>query len=93
MRSQVARLPGRYETLDSLLTAGIDVVNTGRDPAFYRDYAGNMGALTAEALNAAGAATVKPGELVWIVVGDRKQIEAGVRELGYGEVVVLPALP
>ena len=44
-------------------------------------------------LNAAGAATVKPGELVWIVVGDRKQIEAGVRDLGYGEVVVLPALP
>lgn len=93
MRSQVARLPGRYETLDALLSAGIDVVNTGRDPAFYRDYARNMGALTADDLNAAGAATVKPGELTWVIVGDRKLIEAGVRELGYGEVVVLPALP
>lgn len=93
MRSQVARLPGRYETLDSLLSAGIDIVNTGRDPAWYADYARNVAALSAGQLNAAGAATVKPDELVWIVVGDRAQIEAGIRSLNYGEVVVLPALP
>ena len=93
MRSQVARLPGRYETLDALLGAGIDIVNTGRDPAWYRDYARNVAALSADTLNAAGNATVKPGELTWIVIGDRAAIEAGVRELGYGEVIVLPAVP
>ena len=86
MRSQVARLPGRFETLDSLLAAATDVVNTGRDPAYYRDYARNLGALSADALNAAGAAAVKPDELVWVIVGDLSKIEAGVRELNYGEV-------
>ncbi len=30
---------------------------------------------------------LKPDELVWIVIGDLKKIEAGVRELGYGEAV------
>ena len=29
---------------------------------------------------------IRPDNLVWIVVGDRKKIEAGVRELGFGEI-------
>lgn len=43
------------------------------------------------ALNAAASATVKPDPLTWIIVGDLKQIEAGARELGYGEVVRIDA--
>ncbi|KRA15299.1 pitrilysin family protein [Lysobacter sp. Root604] len=86
MRSQVARLPGRFETLDSLVAAASDVANTGRAPEYYYDYAQRLRALDADALARAGK-TVKPDELVWIVVGDLKKIEAGVRELNYGEVV------
>lgn len=86
MRSQVARLPGRFETLDSLVAAATDVANTGRAPEYYYDYAQRLRALDADALARAGK-TVKPDELVWIVVGDLKKIEAGVRELNYGEVV------
>jgi zinc protease len=86
MRSQVARLPGRFETLDALIGAAIDHVNTGRDPGYYYAYADNLRALDPAALAEAGR-VVKPDELVWIVVGDLKKIEAGVRELGYGEVV------
>jgi zinc protease len=87
LRSQVSRLPGRFETLDSLLMAGLDVVNMGRDARYYTDYAAQLRQLDGNALNAAATATVKPQQLTWIVVGDLKQIEAGVRELGYGEVV------
>ena len=86
MRSQVARLPGRFETLDSLVAAATDIANTGRAPEYYYDYAQRLRALDADALARAGK-TVKPDELVWIVVGDLKKIEAGVRELNYGEVV------
>ena len=86
MRSQIARLPGRFETLDSLVSAAIDHVNTGRAPEYYYDYADNLRALDPAALAEAGR-VVKPDQLVWIVIGDLKTIEAGVRELGYGEVV------
>jgi hypothetical protein len=34
---------------------------------------------------------LKPDPLTWIVVGDLKQIEAGVRVLGYGGVVNIDA--
>jgi zinc protease len=86
LRSQVSRLPGRFETLDSLLVAGIDLVNLDRDPRYYTEYAPTLRQLGGDALNAAAAAVVKPPQLTWIVVGDLKQIEAGVRQLGFGEV-------
>ncbi|RDZ29246.1 M16 family metallopeptidase [Lysobacter silvisoli] len=86
MRSQVARLPGRFETLDSLIAAGGDIANTGRAPEYYYDYAQRLRALDPDALARAGK-VVQPDELVWIVVGDLKKIEAGVRELNFGEVV------
>lgn len=87
MRSQVARLPGRFETLDSLIVAATDVVNTGRAPSYYYNYASDLQALTPEALNAAAAKVVKPGELTWVVIGDLKKVESGIRELNYGEIV------
>lgn len=86
MRGQIARLPGRFETLDALIAAAVDHVNTGRDPAYYYDYADNLRALDPAALAEAGR-MVKPDELVWIVVGDLSKVEQGVRELGFGEVV------
>ena len=86
MRSQIARLPGRFETLDALIAAAVDHVNTGRDPAYYYDYADHLRALDPAALAEAGR-VVKPDELVWIVVGDLSKVEQGVRELGFGDVV------
>lgn len=52
LRSQVSRLPGRFETLDSLLMAGLDVVNMGRDARYYTDYAAQLRQLDGNALNA-----------------------------------------
>jgi zinc protease len=34
---------------------------------------------------------VRPDNLVWVVVGDRAKIEAGVRELNLGELKFLDA--
>ena len=27
--------------------------------------------------------TIKPGNMIWIVVGDQSKIETGIKELGY----------
>ena len=91
MRSQVARLPGRFETLDSLIAAATDVVNTGRAPEYYYNYTANLQGLQPAALNGAAAKVVNPSELVWVVIGDLSKVEAGIRELNYGEVVKIKA--
>jgi zinc protease len=46
---------------------------------------------TLAAVNAAAAKYVVPGKSTLILVGDRSKIEAGVRELNLGEVVILDA--
>ena len=39
----------------------------------------------------AAAATLDPGALTWVVVGDLKQIEAPIRALDLGEVSIVDA--
>lgn len=87
MRNQTMRLPGRFETLASLEGAALDMINLGRKPEYFRDYASNVRALSEANLAEAGKKFVKPEQLVWLVIGDLKKIEAGVRELKFGEVV------
>jgi zinc protease len=87
MRSSTLRLPGAYETLDSLGSAGIRMLVLGRGDDYYTNYARNVRTLTADAINAAGKKIIHPDEVIWVIVGDLKKVEAGIRELGLGEVV------
>ena len=52
---------------------------------YYETYGGKVNALTTGDVNAAAKELVQPDNLIWIVVGDRAKIEAGVKELGLGE--------
>ncbi len=89
MRNMVLRLPGRFETLSALEGAALDVVSFGYPAEYYYDYAKNVKALSEADLAKASAKFVTPGELTWLVVGDLASVEAGIRDLGYGEVVRL----
>jgi zinc protease len=87
MRSSTLRLPGAFETLDSLGLAGVRMLVLGRGDDYYTNYARNVRTLTADAINAAGKKIIHPDEVIWVIVGDLKKVEAGIRELGLGEVV------
>ncbi|RZA28387.1 MAG: insulinase family protein, partial [Lysobacteraceae bacterium] len=91
MRSMTARLPGRYSTLAALESAGLETVNLGLADDYWSKYASNVRALSAEQLAAASGKFIKPDETVWMVIGDLRKIEAGVRSLGWGEVSVVDA--
>jgi zinc protease len=86
-RNMTLRLPGRFETLEALESAAIDLINFGYPPEYYYEYAENVRRLTEQQLAAAAARFIRPGEITWVVIGDLAKIEAGVRELGFGEVV------
>ncbi|CAN7176788.1 M16 family metallopeptidase [Massilia sp. LjRoot122] len=91
MRSMTSRLPGRYSTLAALESAGLEAVNLGLADDYWSKYASNVRALTPEQLGAASSKFIKPDEAVWMVIGDLRKIEAGVRSLGWGEVTVVDA--
>jgi predicted Zn-dependent peptidase len=54
-------------------------------------YPSEIDGVTAEAAQTAAAAYLHPDSLLVVIVGDRKEIEAGVRELNLGSVQVVDA--
>jgi zinc protease len=93
MRNQTMRLPARFETLDDLERAAIDVDVYGLPDDFWAVYPTRLRALTESDLAAAARAHVRPDDIVWIVVGDADSLEKSAKELGYGEVVRLRDVP
>ena len=91
MRNMTLRLPGRFETLSSLESAAIDLVNYNLSDNYWANYGVKMRDLTESELTAAGKKFVRPDEIIWLVVGDVSKIESGVRSLNYGEVIKLDA--
>ncbi|HEV8381388.1 MAG TPA: pitrilysin family protein [Gemmatimonadales bacterium] len=84
-------LPGTWETMDAVQGSLEQLVTFGLDDHYFETYAQRIRALTIP--DAAGAAqeTIRPDHLVWVVVGDRSKIEAGIRELNFGEIRFLDA--
>jgi len=84
-------LPGNWETMDAVQGSLEQLVTFGLDDHYYETYAQRVRALTIP--DAAGAAqeTIRPDHLVWVIVGDRSKIEAGIRELNFGEIRFLDA--
>jgi zinc protease len=91
MRNMRARLAGRFGTLAALEAAAITSINLKLPDNYWSDYAGNIGNLSAPQLAAAARKFVRPEQLTWLVIGDLRKIEQGVRELNWGDVLVLDA--
>jgi len=91
MRNQTLGLPGRFETLDAIESAAIQLVNLGYPDDYFSQYATRVRALDEAALAAASKQYIRPKDIVWLVVGDLAKVEAGIRDLKLGEVTRLEA--
>ena len=89
--NQTLKLPGTWETQASVAGSLADIVSFGLPDDYCQTYADKIRALTRDDLAAAAKTVVQPDHLVWVVVGDRAKIEAGIRELNLGEVRFLDA--
>ena len=87
--SETLRLPGSRETMDRVMSSIEDLVEYDLPEDYYQTYAGKVRALTLADIGKSAQEVVQPSHLIWVVVGDRAKIEAGIRELGLGEVRVL----
>lgn len=89
--NETLSLPGSRETLNSVGYSIIDLLRYGWPDDYYETLAGRIRALKTTDLDAAAKQVIHPDSLVWVVVGDRSKIEAGVRELGLGEIRFIDA--
>jgi zinc protease len=89
--SKVLGLPGRWETMAAVQASISEMVTYGLAEDFYQRYSGRVQKLAIDDLAKAAKKTVRPEALVWVVVGDRAQIEPKIRELGITDVFVIDA--
>src|SRR5690606_9578346 len=87
---RIRRLPGSYETANSVLNEIGGIVRFGRPDDYVFQRRAEIEAMTPEQV-AAAAANLDPAALTWVVVGDLGKIETPIRELGIGEVSVVDA--
>jgi len=84
-------LPGSRETLNSVGSSITDLIQFRWPDNYYDTMAGKIHALKTNDLDEAAKQVIHPDNLVWVVVGDRAKIEAGIRELGIGEILYIDA--
>jgi zinc protease len=89
--NETLSLPGSRETLNEVGRSISDLVRYGLPDDYYQTFAGKVRALKTTDVDDAAKTVIHPDNLIWVVVGDRSKIEAGVKELGLGEVKLLDA--
>ncbi len=84
--TQTLTLGGRWETLGSVRQSISDMIRYDLPEDYFVEYPRNVNALSVEELQEIATRVLLPEHLVWVVVGDRAEIEPGLRELGFGEI-------
>jgi zinc protease len=87
--NSVLKLPGRWETLAAVESSASQIVTFNYPDDYYQTYSDNVKSLDLKRIQEAARNMIKPNDLSWVVVGDREQLEAKLRELGFGEVVLI----
>jgi zinc protease len=87
----VRALPGRFETNAAVSGAIAEMITFGWPDDHVRTLKAQIEAQTDDAVRAAAKASLVPSQMTWVVIGDLRQIEAPIRQLGLGEVRVLDA--
>ncbi|MFA5264174.1 MAG: pitrilysin family protein, partial [Opitutaceae bacterium] len=89
VKDRTLGLAGSWETSAAVSGSIAEIVRFGLSDDYFSSYAGKIEALKQDEIAKAAKTVVHPGELTWVVVGDRSKIEAGIRELNWGEVQLL----
>ena len=89
--NETLSLPGSRETLDAVGGSIAAILDSRWPDDYYDTMSGKIRALKTSDLDAAAKQVVRPDNLIWIVVGDRAKIEAGIRELNLGEIRFIDA--
>jgi len=87
--SQTLTLPGRWEAMSAVMSSIAEIVRFGLADDYFQTYADSIRAVGLGDVTTAADTVVHPGNLVWVVVGDREKIESSIRDLNLGELQVL----
>ncbi len=88
IKSNVRSLPGAFESVASVLGRMTSDTALGRPVDFVTGLKKKYEAVTPASAAKAGKAEFRTDDLLWVIVGDRAKIEAGIRALNLGKVEI-----
>lgn len=86
--NQLLQIPGQYETSSSVNWAINDIVRFKLKDSYFTDYANALKQMKLTDIHGVAQQVIAPSQMVWIVVGDRSQIETPLKSLGYDLVFI-----
>jgi zinc protease len=87
--SATKSLPLNFETVEQIAGAGALVLREGLPLNYFNTLSARYRGVTVIQANAAAKKYIDPSKLAIVIVGDRKQIESGLRAANVGPVVVV----
>jgi zinc protease len=88
---EILKLPGSRETMRSVGGAISELLEFHFPDDYYQTFGKKVEALRTSDVNDAAKSLIEPQHTIWVVVGDRAKIEAGIRELNIGEIKIVDA--
>jgi zinc protease len=82
----VMQLPGGWETNGAVVAALEEQVKYNRGKDYWPNYANKIKNLSLKDIQSAATKVIQPGQMTWLIVGDRKKIEKSLRDLNLGEI-------
>ena len=79
-------LPGRWETSAAVAGSILEMVQFGLPEDHWNTYPSKVKALDPAKVGAAAKQVLHPNQIIWVVVGDRAKIEAGIQQLALGQI-------
>ena len=84
----VRSLPGSFETASDVLSSLMSSARYGRAWDYPKTLPDKYQSLSPEQAAAAAREIIHPDRMTWVIIGDRTEIEAGIRELDLGPIEV-----
>jgi zinc protease len=81
--------PGEFETIRDLAAHIEELIVYNLPDDYFEQYIGAIQAVTADSIRRAAATYIQPDRFVVTIVGDRQEIEPGIRALDLGPVRIL----
>ncbi len=86
-QQQILELPGAHETMNSIGNLLGDLLQLRLPLNFYDTYVSRVSALGIPEIEECAKSLLDPRQMIWMIVGDRSQIEPALRDLGIGEII------
>ncbi|MGI8959359.1 MAG: M16 family metallopeptidase [Bryobacteraceae bacterium] len=86
-QQQILELPGSHETMNSIGSLLGDLLQFGLPLDYYGTYVSRVSAVSIADVDACAKLLLDPRQMIWMVVADRSQVEAGLRDLGIGDII------